>query len=50
MSDTQLAIDWIFASIKAIFQFMVSSWILSFIILIGLLSIVISLYLNTRSK
>lgn len=50
MNDTQQAIDWIFNAIRLIFQLMVSNWILSFIILIGLISIVISIYLSARSR
>lgn len=50
MNDVYYGIDWIFESLRLIFTFMMSSWVLAFVVLVCLLSWVITLYLNSRQK
>lgn len=50
MNDVYTAIDWIFQSMTTIFLFMVSNWILAFIVLVSLLGLIIAMYLSLRNK
>lgn len=50
MTDIYTGIDWIFSAFRIVFTFMVSSWVMSFIVLISLLGLVVTLYLNSRQK
>ena len=50
MNDVYYGIDWIFDQFQLVFGFMLSSWVLSFVLLISLIGLVVTLYLNSRQK